>query len=150
MTSGSLEALEATKRLASDSSACPPWCDRQHDRTGDDRGINHGCVIIGPLAHRCVEAYLRATETVDDPGVLGPVSLAIFSTETAAEGPGWFLEIAVEGQLGDVQDAVARAMTLMSSLRVASSAAMRRRPEVARTVDLTGARDRTLVSVAAS
>jgi hypothetical protein len=117
VTSGSLEALHQTKKLAAGSMACPSWCDRRHDPTGDDRGISHERVVIGPLAHRCVEAYLRATETVDDPGILGPVSLAVFSTEPQASGRGWFLEVAVDGPLADLQDAVARAMTLMSSMR---------------------------------
>ena len=118
MIAGPLEALRATRRLAANSTACPPWCDRQHDLTGDDRGINHGCVLISATTEGSVEAFLRTREMVDAPGTLGPVSLAIFTTERdSSDGSGWYLEIPVDAHLGDLQEAVQRSMVLLGFAR---------------------------------
>lgn len=114
MIAGPLETLRASRRLAANSTACPPWCDHQHDLTGDDRGINHGCVLISPTTEGSVEAFLRTREMADAAGTLGPVSLAIFTTERkVTEGSGWYLEIPVDAHLGDIQEAVQRAMGLL-------------------------------------
>jgi hypothetical protein len=120
VNAGPLEALRAARRLADCSTCCPVWCDHQHDLTGDDRGIDHECVVIGPSEDGPIEAYLRVSETVDAPGVLGPITLAIFTTEHSGDEPGWYLSIPVDDQFGDVRDAVQQVMKLVGAWPPAS------------------------------
>jgi len=117
VTTGPLEALRATRKLALNTTACPVWCDHQHDRTGDDGGINHGCAVSIPAVRCRLDAYLRAEERSDHPGELGPVLLGVFTTQPdPVAARDWYIEMEVDAQtLEELRAVVRNAMRLLGA-----------------------------------
>ena len=114
MTLGAIEELRATKQLASTTTACPPWCDGEHELTGDDRGISHHRAIEGCDEQRTLGVHLRAKEPIDAPGTLGPTRLVVYSDAPEQEDDGWLIEIPVDAQrLQSLRTAVNAALLLI-------------------------------------
>jgi len=91
---GSPARLGATKHLARTTTACPPWCDREHELTGDDRGGTHHCAITSAgddlEAPVLLNVHLRAKEPVDAPGTPSRTEPVVFPEGT---GDGWMIEL---------------------------------------------------------
>lgn len=123
---GTLSTLRATEQLAASTTACPPWCDGEHELTGDERGVSHQCVISTETnssdeecdaRHVALDVHLRAKEPVDAPGTLGPTELVVFTDATEA---GWMIEIPADvRQLQALRDVVTSALAVVEREAVA-------------------------------
>jgi hypothetical protein len=98
VTLGPIDQLRATKRLASTTTACPQWCDGDHELTGDDQGISHHRAVDNWADSLTLGVHLRAKEPVDAPGTLGPTQLVVYSDTDKLAGHGWLIEIPVDAK----------------------------------------------------
>ena len=114
MPLGPIERLRATKQLASTTTACPHWCDGDHELTGDDQGVSHHCSIDTWTDSKSLGVHLRAREPVDAPGTLGATRLVVYSdADKLAEGD-WLVEIPVDAKrLKMLREVVEAALALV-------------------------------------
>ena len=114
MTLGPIERLRASKRLASTTTACPAWCDGDHELTGDDQGVSHHCSIDNRAEAKAIGVHLRARETVDAPGTLGPTRLVVYGEADTLADRGWIVEIPVDAsRLKTLREIVDAALALV-------------------------------------
>lgn len=109
MPLGPIERLRATKHLATTTTACPGWCDGDHELTGDDQGVSHHRSIDTRTGTRSLGVHLRAREPVDAPGTLGATRLVMYSDADKLVEADWLVEIPVDAKrlkmLGEVVEA---------------------------------------------
>jgi len=122
VTLGAIERLRATQQLATSTTACPPWCDGDHELTGDDQGISHHCAIEHAFDSESLGVHLRAKEPVDAPGTLGPTRLVVYSDAPEMTTEGWLIEIPIDARrLQTLREVVDAALALVEHQALSSN-----------------------------